>query len=247
LETLPNSSTVATSIRADDTVVGYGENEHGTRRPFICRPGGVPQELPAFNGHSEALDINDFGVIVGYVTMPALIWPLGLIREQHAVVWEFGKLYDLNIEYATDIYDGIKGFGSSIPDLTLIRAAAINNQQQIVGSSMTSAGKYLGWGLNYQLHARRVFLPFQGIYTKIIGDVVYDGPGIRIRRGYPPEPVPPFPPYRLSQSVMELLESLQLNEEAFNLSNRKVAKSTRKTLLKSAIAAIDKMLSSKNR
>jgi probable HAF family extracellular repeat protein len=115
---------VATALNNSGQVVGYSTDlriDTGTFRPFLWDPNLGLISLGSLGGtHGKALDINDGGQIVGFSFTAS---PRN--SEQHAFLWERGKMVDLNGQVAVD------------SKRTMQSADAINDFGHIVGSMYT--------------------------------------------------------------------------------------------------------------
>jgi probable HAF family extracellular repeat protein len=117
-----DSSSVAWAINANGDVVGWSMGPNGTRAFVYTTAGGmVSLPAPANRPRTVARDINDAGDIVGSANA-------GGTDLGHAVLWKDGVVQDL----------GALGTGA------YSEAWAINNVGQIVGTSYTAGGSFLG-------------------------------------------------------------------------------------------------------
>jgi probable HAF family extracellular repeat protein len=139
------SSITAISINDGGTIVGYGTTAEFETRAFVYANGAWTVLGPVGgDATSHALDVNNFGIVVGYSdshylgdgTVPPTqpdANPMG--GSSHAWIYRDGAQYDL---------------GTLISPLSgwqLIRANAINDLGQIVGSGWAPDGQQHGFVL----------------------------------------------------------------------------------------------------
>jgi probable HAF family extracellular repeat protein len=115
LGTLGGTNSVALAVNNAGQVVGSSQTTGDRSRHAFLYSGGTMTDLGTLGGiDSQASGINSNGLIVG--------WAKTVNGEQHAVLWTYGSMVDLN---------SIVTLG---PDVTLAEAVAVNEVGQVIAN-----------------------------------------------------------------------------------------------------------------
>lgn len=113
LGTLGGRTSVAYAINDSGQAVGYSSTASGDDRAFLVDESGALLDLGTLGGYSVAFDVDNLGRVVGE--------SLTAGKRVHAVLWEAGRIIDLN------------DFLPAGSDWELSRASSINDEGQIAG------------------------------------------------------------------------------------------------------------------
>ena len=228
LGTLGGTRSVAYGV-AGGIVVGASDTSSGESRAFAWYPPGYAgitspahmRELAA--QESAASDINEAGVIVGWAKHPG--------GNPRATLWDRTGQRDLQ---------------SDLPrptGWTLSRANAINDRNQICGIGNDATGTDRAWLAYYD--DRDWLSEYVGamsrvtdprIYVdlgRILGQVGFDGPGVKLGPGGRPEPVPPRNPAAIvrSPAARQILLATIVSELALALEDPRARTAVRRASL----------------
>ncbi len=162
------ANTSARDLNQSGSMVGWGDNASGERRPLIWAPGGQELPLPAGFTEGQATAINSVGQAVGFAdggSFPgqdrALLWENGVVKELNSLT---KMVAGSGLEMATDLNDegwilgsGYRNQGQRFvfllkPSLRVFDplpgAAGANNHFQVTGGT-PGEDLYLAYGDTY--------------------------------------------------------------------------------------------------